>query len=720
MYRLTPILFGLVGLIAPAHAGFAQSVVDDLPSSAWQVRNPAGGLSARVSATAVELEGLPDAERPWRLRMYLESWGRGEHQEPPGGARPRATEHRLDLDRGVLTEWYVNDERGLEQGFTIARAPASATAGPLRLVLALEGDFTVRVLDGGRDAVLTSPDTALSYGGLVAWDATARELEARLVPAAGGIAIEVDDTDAVYPVTIDPWIATQTATLTATVPDPHDWFGWSVALDGDTALASAPGDDDLDVDAGAAYVFTRAGSSWQLQEKLLAANASYYEQMGQEVALEGDTAALLGSSLFVGGLRVLVFSRSGTSWTQEAELSPATLDLGFGFTYGLALSGDTIAVGSRWFDVGTLIAYETVEVFARTGGAWAREAILFSPCSELNAGFGHSLSLEGDTLLVACGGEDVAGEVDAGAFYVFTRSGTSWTEEARITAVEPEAGARFGGGVSLHGDEALIAASLEDVGDVADAGAVYVFEGNGSAWTRQARITADDPGNMDGFGSPVVLDGDLALVGADGDDDMGHNAGAAYLLARGGAGWRLSTKVVSSDGWPRDAFGSAADLDGDALLVGALIDDHVNGTETNEGSAHVFALTPVAHVHARDSIHNLPTYTATSPPVLGGSYDGYVWFGVWGDQDTAILVGYASPVTIQLSHGPVLLVNVADPAGELLGMPVISGSGYGQVPFSLPVPNDPRLAGFEVFTQALLLGPGSFHFSNAQDLFVGF
>jgi len=182
----------------------------------------------------------------------------------PGASLTRAAEgsceasgRRVEIRREGLTEWYVNGESGIEQGFVIAAAPGpSGTGGPLRLVLSVEGGFAAEVLAGERDAWLVAVDggVKLSYSGLRAWDAEGRELEARLTRTAERLAILVDDREASYPLTVDPWIWVEEAELEASDAGIGDSFGISVSLSGDRALVGAYGDNG---DRGSAFVFVQ-------------------------------------------------------------------------------------------------------------------------------------------------------------------------------------------------------------------------------------------------------------------------------------------------------------------------------------------------------------------------------------------------------------------------------------------------------------------------------
>jgi hypothetical protein len=146
--------------------------------------------------------------------------------------------------------------------------------------------------------------------------------------------------------------------------------------------------------------------------------------------------------------------------------------------------------------------------------------------------FGCSVSLSGDTALI--GAED---EYDSlylsGSAYVFTRSGTTWTQQAKLTAADAAAGDYFGSSVSLDGDTAFIGAYYGGDNGV-DSGSAYVFTRSGTTWTQQAKLIASDGTYNDRFGSSVSLEGDTALIGAYFDDDNGDNSGSVYVFTKEG------------------------------------------------------------------------------------------------------------------------------------------------------------------------------------------
>ncbi|MEO0998173.1 MAG: FG-GAP repeat protein, partial [Pseudomonadota bacterium] len=360
-------------------------------------------------------------------------------------------------------------------------------------------------------------------------------------------------------------------TLVADDGDANDFFGFSVALDGDTAVIGAQGDDDDGDDSGAAYVFSRTGSGWSRQAKLTADDGAAGDQFGGSVALSGETA-LIGARRDDGNGdgagAAYVFTRSGAGWSQQIKLTATDGAAGAEFGYSVALSGDTAIVGAakddhKGDDSGS------VYVFTRSGTGWSQEAKLTAADGAEGDVFGISVALCGDTALIGADLDDDNGE-NSGAAYVFTRSNGTWRQQTKLTAADGEAVDIFGVRVALSGDTALIAARRDD-DDVngVDSGSAYVFVRSGTSWSQQARLTADDGEAGDMFGYNVALSEDTAVVTAAMDDDEADNSGAAYVFARSETGWSQQARFTAPNGAADDVFGWSVALSGSTVVIGA-------------------------------------------------------------------------------------------------------------------------------------------------------
>jgi hypothetical protein len=438
---------------------------------------------------------------------------------------------------------------------------------------------------------------------------------------------------------------TQQAYLKAINAEGGDYFGNSVALDGDTLVVGVPsedsGFDDVESDnsatgSGAVYVFTRVDGSWRQQAYLKASNVQTYDYFGYTVAVDGDTlvvGAILEDSNANDGETdnsaaqagaVYVFTRVDSSWSQQALLKASNAEGNDYFGYTVAVDGDTVVVGAfredSSVDGGEMDNSAefagAVYVFTRVDSNWSQQAYLKASNAEDGDNFGWRVALDGDTLVVGVRDEDSSadgGETDnsadgAGAVYVFTRVDSIWSQQALLKASNAEGGDNFGYSVALDGDTVVVGvpkeASSADGGETdnsADgAGAVYVFTRVGSEWSQQTLLKASNAEGGDQFGSSVALDGDTLVVGAtkeassvDGGetDNSATEAGAVYVFTRVDSIWSQQAFLKASNAEGGDQFGSSVALDGDTLVVGAIKEaSSVDGGESDNSAADAGAV----------------------------------------------------------------------------------------------------------------------------------
>jgi hypothetical protein len=334
------------------------------------------------------------------------------------------------------------------------------------------------------------------------------------------------DSGSAYVFTRTGTIWTQQAKLLASDGAAGDWFGCSVSLDRGTALIGAPRDDDNGVYAGSVYVFTYTGTTWTQQAKLLASDGAAEDWFGWSVSLDGDTAIIGAMDDDDNGTdsgSVYVYTRTGNTWTVQAKLIASDGAVGKVFGSSVSFDGDTALIGAFGEDNGTGSAY----VFTRTGTTWTQQAKLLASDGAAWDWFGVSVSLDGDTALIGASGF-VFSENFLGSVYVFTRTGTSWTQQAKLLTSDGAAGDYFGYSVSLAGDTAFIGAWSDD-DNGSSSGSAYVFTRIGSTWTQQAKLLASGGAAGDYFGYSVSLAGDTTLIGAYGDENL---AGSAYVFTK--------------------------------------------------------------------------------------------------------------------------------------------------------------------------------------------
>jgi len=326
---------------------------------------------------------------------------------------------------------------------------------------------------------------------------------------------------AAYVFTRSNGIWSQQAFLKASNAEEDDLFGVSVALDGDTLVLGATNEDSTDTggennndasNAGAVYVFTRSNGIWSQQAFLKARNAEEDDYFGISVAVDGDTlvvGAYEEDSTAAGGENnngaskagaVYVFTRSNGIWSQQAFLKASNAEERDWFGVSIALDGDSLVVGA-YGEGSTAVGGESnndandagaVYVFTRSNGIWSQQAFLKASNAEAFDYFGYRVALDGDTLAVsadledssATGGGNNNDASNAGAVYVFIRSNGIWTQQAFLKASNAESDDQFGGSVALEGDTLVVGAEGEDStatggqsnNDASSAGAVYVWQ----------------------------------------------------------------------------------------------------------------------------------------------------------------------------------------------------------------------------------------------------
>jgi hypothetical protein len=337
------------------------------------------------------------------------------------------------------------------------------------------------------------------------------------------------------------------ALLRASNAEADDQFGISVAIDGNRAIVGAPFEDgpsNNKDDAGAAYVFEwTAASGWQEAQVLRASNAGLGDQFGSSVAIDGDRAIVGAdkengpSNTKAGVGAAYVFEWAAASGWQEVQvLRASNAESSDQFGRSVAIDGDRAIVGARREDgpSNNTNTAGAAYVFERTSSGWDQneDQILRASNADTYDGFGWSVAIDGDRAIVGAIGEagPSNGEDNAGAAYVFERTGSGWNqnEDKILRASNVEADDFFGHSVAISGDRAIVGIWGKE--------AAYVFERTSSGWNQNEDkiLWASNAGAGDFFGWSVAIDGDRPIVGAYDEDGPSNNkagAGAAYVKA---------------------------------------------------------------------------------------------------------------------------------------------------------------------------------------------
>ena len=328
---------------------------------------------------------------------------------------------------------------------------------------------------------------------------------------------------------------------------------------------------------------------------------------------------------------------------QQAYLKASNTNLGDLFSSSVAIDGNTIAIGAPNESSSatgingnqqdnSVISSGAVYIFVRTGTTWSQQAYIKASNPDFNDLFGHSVALSGNTLVVGAvnesseatginGNQTDNSAMNAGAVYVFVRSGTTWSQQSYLKASNAEAFDQFGWIVALDGNTLAVGANLESSnatgvnGNQADnnavrSGAAYIFVRTGTTWSQQAYLKASNTEANDFFGESVTIDDSTVAVGAWWEDssatgvngDQNNNnttfSGAAYVYSFDGMSWSQQAYIKASNTDTENYFGHALVLRGDRLIVSAYADDSaaigINGDQQNadaggSGAAFVFA-----------------------------------------------------------------------------------------------------------------------------------
>lgn len=308
------------------------------------------------------------------------------------------------------------------------------------------------------------------------------------------------------------------------------------------------------------------------------------QSFGSAVAADSGTAAFGAPGALAGAGSVSVFERgSSNSWSLIATVVASDAAAGDGFGAGVALDGSILAVGAP-AGPGSFVDQGAVYIFRKVGAAWTQVAKVVASDGANSDGFGTSVAIKGDTLVVGAPGADVGGAADRGAAYVFRNtSGNSWTQTAELTNSSGIAGDRFGTAVATRSSRAL-------VGAPGGAGSAHLFRNSGGSWISAVDFTSGEA-SAAGFGSAVALAGtlagDWATIGAPQAVTNGIAAGAAFIYQRTtDTAWPLAARIVAGDPATGDAFGAALAAHDDRVIVGAP-SDTVNAI-AGAGSATTF------------------------------------------------------------------------------------------------------------------------------------
>lgn len=369
-------------------------------------------------------------------------------------------------------------------------------------------------------------------------------------------------------------LAIQTEQITQPdVPSYSNLFGSSVAVCGNWMVVGAPTDADAGSNVGAVYIFRREAQGWVFHDKLLPRGARTEDLFGSSVAINEDWLVVGAPHehfwTYSANGTAFVFRRLGKStpdilsddtWVQvkKLESSSAALRDRFGTTVALTPDG-VLAIGAPGvydYVVGS------VEVYRFSNWGWHHEVTLVGHDTAINDNFGEAIDVDVDTILVGASGNSEAGE-HAGAAYIFNYADGQWRQVQKLLPSDREG---FGYSVAIEGDVVLIGAPGASVGLRPAVGAAYLFRRQGSQWTKEQKLYIPETQSAENFGANVQLGHGIALVQAPaGYSEVVIHSISVWVNCEGN--WYLQQRIKPSDVTEFEAFGVGIAIIGDEISI---------------------------------------------------------------------------------------------------------------------------------------------------------
>ena len=397
---------------------------------------------------------------------------------------------------------------------------------------------------------------------------------------------------------------TELQKLKASAPSQYAQFGISVAVDGDTAVIGEPG---YYTNISRAYIY-KYNTTTQVYTQvaiLQPSDVNDNDFFGYSVAVSGDTVAVgaMGDNETKDGSgAVYIYTKPQSGWAdtaqENAKLKASDADAGDSFGNSVAISGDTVIVGAMGDDETNSQSGATY-IYEKPQSGWAdtaqENAKLKASDADAGDSFGNSVAISGDTVVVGAYGDDET-KSSSGAAYIYEKPQSGWAdttqENAKLKASDADEEDEFGKSVAISGDTVVIGADKDDDTNN-DSGAAYIYTKPQSGWANttheNAKLKASDADAYDYFGWSVAISGKTIVVGAENDDETNDDSGAAYIYEKPQSGWtdtaQENAKLKASDADGGDSFGYSVAMSGDTVVVGAIGDDK---TEFNSGAAYIY------------------------------------------------------------------------------------------------------------------------------------
>jgi hypothetical protein len=313
------------------------------------------------------------------------------------------------------------------------------------------------------------------------------------------------------------WVKQQKLTPSDSVRG--DYFGHSADIDGDHVIVGAWGISDC---KGAAYILKRNESSWIEKQKLTALDGMSEDHFGFSVSISGNYAVVGTPNDDVGTGSVYIFEYDGANWIQKQKLIGSGTIAGDEFGKSVYINDDYLIIGTYESRTWTGSAF----IFKYDGIHWVEQQKILASDGIHHDGFGNSVAINSHYAIVGAPETDDRGSSNSGSVYVFKRDGTNWIQQQKILASDASFFAKFGSAVSIDGNRMLVGAKDDGGWN----GSAYIFRQDEGIWLEQQKLHTSSSSQC-GFGTSVSVNGDYAIIGSPGDDDMGSNSGSAHIFS---------------------------------------------------------------------------------------------------------------------------------------------------------------------------------------------
>ncbi len=611
-----------------------QTAMEDL-EGAYQAPNRAQNLRTYFTPEGIRIVQRTESSPSWQWNLRLTGYGYAGDVKGVAEAILAVSDNRIEYRRGDVVEWYINDEKGLEQGFTLAKPPegnGEKTQKEIVLEMSVAGDLEGQMTKDGKKVTFVTSEgkDIINYGGLVANDAAGRELGSRISLSEDRIILEIDASGAQYPVTIDPIIAGPSRN-----PDWVVWsnqkqasLGFSVATAGDVngdgysdIIVGAAYYDNGETDEGKAFVYHGSASGLSANPAWTAEADQADAEFGCSVATAGDVNGDGFSDVIVGartydngqerGGMAFVYhgSSAGLSSSPDWTAQGNQVDAWFGCSVSTAgdVNGDgfsDIIVGMPLYENGQ-VAEGAAFVYHGSPSGLSADPAWIAESNKISAEFGESVATAGDVNGDGFSDVIVGSALIKGKAFVYHGSALGLSTNADWIAEGDQTSAQFGKHVAAAGDvngdgygDVIVGAQVYSNGHDAE-GKAFVYHGSASGLSAVPAWTAEGDQDHAYFGGSVGSAGDIngdgycdVIVGAKAYDNGQRSEGAVFVYYGSVAGLS-SVPIWTAEGnhdlaWFGYSVGTAGDVNGDGLsdvIVGAAFYSNVH---IYEGAAFVF------------------------------------------------------------------------------------------------------------------------------------